>query len=165
MMQFTVCQLLCTNIQTQVDTFQSLRRRQWLRMRPLFEHRLGFCILCAFVSVFTALANIFTIRLLHWLETYSHKHTANKQLPDFLYKGTQLTIWRDETTLRVWRQRGVRELQQRGRALLSRLKVERGCQQARNSLVSLQREPQNGDTAQPFVFAINYLLKIWPFTR
>lgn len=60
-------------------------------------------------------------------------HVLYNSSTSFLYEGTHLTIWRDKTTQRAWRQRGVRELQQRGRALLSRLKVERGCQPARNA--------------------------------
>ena len=64
----------------------------------------------------------------------------------------------------------MRELQRGGRALLSRLKAERGCQQASNALLSLLRETHKMETLpNPSVFAINYTAstkmpkKIQPF--
>lgn len=80
--------------------------------------------------------------LLVQILSYRHTYTIpilpknTNQLHCFLQRATRLTI---QTTPSAWRQRGVRELQ-RGRALLSRLKSVRGCQQATNALLSLQTE-------------------------
>lgn len=123
---------------------------QWFEPSPITF----FCIKTYDkTSYWPNMVKLHTYRLPIQINNYKRCcHNQNNHLPDFLYKGTWFTIQKGWNNSRVLGdKRGVRELQ-RGRALLSRLKAERGCQQASNELLSLQRESTKWRQARPASF-------------
>lgn len=99
----------------------------------------------------TPVGSEFVVEICNKGDEYTQKHTHTQTYTQSPPK-TQLcyirrvsSLFRWIKQLRVLGDRGGRELQ-RGRALLSRLKAERGCQQASNALLSLVREKHKMET-------------------
>lgn len=120
-----------------VDALPSLKKKEYLSREGCCHIKPEFCSALLYED------GLLVLVLNYWQKSTRSlppKKTQKKtnQLPGFVLRGTRLTIRMDKTTQSAWRQRGVRE-RQGGRVLLSRLKAERGCQQASNALLSLQR--------------------------
>lgn len=90
----------------------------------------------------------------------THTHTTTTKNTTLLYKESRLTIQMDKTTQSAWRQGRERAAERTSVAKQTesreRLSASQQC-----TAITTERKTQNGDTAQPSVFAINYTDSIY----
>lgn len=91
--------------------------------------------------------------------THTDIHTITTKNTTLLYKESQLTIQMDKTTQSAWRQGRERAAERTSVAKQTesreRLSASQQC-----TAITTERKTQNGDTALPSVFVINYTDRI-----